>query len=165
MTASAVINTHKKLAMLIVSFGTSYPDAIIKNIEAVEKRIAAAYPQYIQRRAFTSGMIIKKLKDRDHFVVDNPDAALTKLAHDGYTDIVVVPLHILHGFEYDELQSVTYQHITDFATIRTGRPILSSDQDYDLAIEALKQQLPAFSDNQAAILMGHGTDHFSDASY
>lgn len=158
-------NKESKKAMLVVSFGTSYPDAIKLNIEAVEKKLAAAYPDYTQRRAFTSDIIIKKLKERDKVEIDTPDGALKKLADEGYTDVVIVPLHILHGFEYDDLKAVAYQHLKDFTTIRMGMPILSGDKDYDMAVEALKQQLPQLGAKDAVIVMGHGTEHYADASY
>ena len=112
-----------KRGMLVVSFGTSYPDSIRLNINAVEEKLAAAYPEYAQKRAFTSGMIIKKLKQRDNIIIDTPDEALTKLAKEGYTDIVIVPLHFLHGFEYDDLKAVAYQHLNNFTTTRMGMPI------------------------------------------
>lgn len=161
----ASINKEEKKAMLVVSFGTSYPDAIKRDIAAVEKKLAAAYPEYTQRRAFTSNMIIKKLKARDKVAIDTPDAALTKLADAGYADVVIIPLHILHGFEYDDLKAVAYQHLQNFTAIRMGIPILSCDEDYDMAVAALKQQIPELSGNKAVIVMGHGTGHYADASY
>ena len=57
------MNTKK--AILVVSFGTSYADTRKKTIEAIENRIQDAYPEYVIRRAWTSKMIIRKLKDRD----------------------------------------------------------------------------------------------------
>ena len=44
----------EKNVILVVSFGTSYNDSRDKTIGAVEDAIAAAYPDYEVRRAFTS---------------------------------------------------------------------------------------------------------------
>ena len=48
-------------AILVVSFGTSFPDTRKRTIEAIEKDIADAYPGYRVYRAWTSKMIMKKL--------------------------------------------------------------------------------------------------------
>ncbi|WP_228742399.1 sirohydrochlorin cobaltochelatase, partial [Klebsiella quasipneumoniae] len=54
-----------KKALLVVSFGTSYHDTCEKNIVACERELAASCPDRTLFRAFTSGMIIRKLKQRD----------------------------------------------------------------------------------------------------
>ncbi len=48
-----------KKAILVVSFGTSYPETREKTIEACEKRVAHEFPDYTVFRAFTSNKIIK----------------------------------------------------------------------------------------------------------
>ena len=49
-------NTH--IAILVVSFGTSYNNSRDITIGAVENAIAEAFPEYEVRRAFTSKIII-----------------------------------------------------------------------------------------------------------
>ena len=60
------MSKNKKKSILVVSFGTSYNDSRERNIDAIEQTIAAAFPEYEVRRAFTSQVIIDKLKKRDH---------------------------------------------------------------------------------------------------
>ena len=69
-----------KKALLVVSFGTSYHDTCEKNIVACERDLAASCPDRDLFRAFTSGMIIRKLKQRDGIEIDTPLQALQKLA-------------------------------------------------------------------------------------
>ena len=76
-----------KKALLVVSFGTSYPDTCEKNIVACERELAASCPDRDTFRAFTSGMIIRKLKQRDGIEIDTPLQALQKLAEQGYQDV------------------------------------------------------------------------------
>ena len=76
------MNTKK--AILVVSFGTSYADTRKKTIEAIENRIQDAYPEYVIRRAWTSKMIIRKLKDRDCYHVDTVEEAMERLAEEGF---------------------------------------------------------------------------------
>ncbi len=61
-----------KKALLVVSFGTSYHDTCEKNIVACERDLAASCPDRDLFRAFTSGMIIRKLNKRDGIDIDTP---------------------------------------------------------------------------------------------
>ena len=54
-----------KKGILVVSFGTTHPDTRRLTIEAIERRIEKAFPDYSFYRAFTSGIIIKKMKERE----------------------------------------------------------------------------------------------------
>ena len=56
---------RKKKAILVVSFGTSFHETREKTIDRIEADLAAAYPEYTLYRAWTSKMIITKLKKRD----------------------------------------------------------------------------------------------------
>ena len=60
-----------KQAILAVSFGTTYPDTLEKTIAATEAALAEAYPGWPVYRAFTSGIILKKLRQRDGVEFDN----------------------------------------------------------------------------------------------
>ena len=51
-------------AILAVSFGTAYGETRKKTIEAIEKELAAAFPERKLYTAWTSGMILRKLKAR-----------------------------------------------------------------------------------------------------
>ena len=62
--------------ILVVSFGTSYNDSRDKTIGAVEDAIAAAYPDYEVRRAFTSQTIIDILAEREGLEIDNVEGGL-----------------------------------------------------------------------------------------
>ncbi len=65
-------------AILVVSFGTSYNDSRDKTIGAIETAAAEAFPEYEVRRAFTSQIIIDKLKERDNLEIDNVTEALDR---------------------------------------------------------------------------------------
>ena len=51
-----------KPVILVVSFGTSYNETRKATIEAIENKLAENNPDYQVRRAFTSQIIIDKLK-------------------------------------------------------------------------------------------------------
>ena len=51
-----------KKGILAVSFGTSHIDTMEKTIDVLEKEFAKTFEEAVVYRAFTSNMIIKKLK-------------------------------------------------------------------------------------------------------
>ncbi len=159
--------SKKAQGILVVSFGTSYAATLKACIESVENKIATAFPAYEVRRAFTSGMVIKKLKERDEIFINNTAEALTKMKEGGFKEVIVQSLHVIPGVEYEKIKEAVESFKKDgtFEKIISGRPLLYQIKDYKIAVEALQKQLPKLNDNQAVVLMGHGTYHFSNACY
>ena len=60
------VTAETKKAILAVSFGTSHNDTRKVTIDAIERDMQEAFPDYMLYRAWTSKMIIKKLKNRDN---------------------------------------------------------------------------------------------------
>lgn len=154
-----------KKAILAVSFGTSYPDTLKKNIEAIEKELAEAFPERTLRRAFTSGMIIRKIQRRDGVKIHRVDEALEALAADGFEDVLVQPTHIINGEEWDKLRSLAAPFGGRFAALRFGAPLLTGIGDYHAVSAALCAALPPQREDRAVVYMGHGTEHHANAAY
>ena len=154
-----------KKAILVVSFGTSYHETRKKTIEACENKIKESFKDYDFYRAFTSGMIINKLKKRDNMFIDNPSEALEKLYNAGYKEVVVQSLHIICGDEYNKLKDMVVQYEDKFDKISIGRPLLTYIDDYRETVEAVKKDLDKMDIDEAVVFMGHGTEHESHSSY
>ena len=154
-----------KKAILVVSFGTSYHETRKKTIEACENKIKESFKDYDFYRAFTSGMIINKLKKRDNMFIDNPSEALEKLYNAGYKEVVVQSLHIICGDEYNKLKDMVAQYEDKFVKISIGRPLLTYIDDYRETVEAVKKDLDKMDIDEAVVFMGHGTEHESHSSY
>ena len=152
-------------ALLVVSFGTSYPHALEQDIEATERAIAAALPDRDCFRAFTSGMILRKLARRDGVEIDDVPAALARIADQGYTDVVIQPTHIMNGEEYDKLRAQAAPWGEKLGRLSIGAPLLTAVEDYQAAAEALMAQFDPPAPHEALVLMGHGTGHFANAAY
>ncbi len=160
-----MINSGKK-CLLVTSFGTTYPEIDKACIAATEKRIADGFPGYEVRRAYTSEIVRKILRERDGLQVDNLRIALKKLRDDSFREVIIQPLHIIPGEEYHEkILKVVAEFRNDFERIAVGNPLLTTVNDYAKTIEALKTQLPDHCSDQAVVLMGHGSDHPSNAGY
>ena len=90
-------------ALLIVSFGTSCPEVLERDIVPVERAIQEALPEYVPLRAFGSGMIARKLRQRDGVVIPTVAEALEVLRGQGVRELLVQPTFLLRGREYDML--------------------------------------------------------------
>ena len=153
-----------KKAILAVSFGTSYPDTLLKTIAATEQALAEAFPDWEVRRAFTSGMIIRKLKERDGVEIENVSQAMHRLEQEGYTHVAVQSTHVMHGEEYEKMLSQLEPYRLRMQ-ISVGMPLLHSEGDYTSVAQALLNWLPPLDADEALVLMGHGTTHFANSAY
>lgn len=157
-----------KKAILVVSFGTSYLDTLEKTIEKAEKQIRDKFSEYDIYRAFTSHMIIKKLKEKYEIFVDTPEEILEKLYEAGYEEVIMQPLHMIPGEEFIYINKIAEAFKEKFEVLKVGRPIFyyqgieELPQDYSLFIEATKE---LYEENNAVVLMGHGTAHPANSVY
>lgn len=144
-TYAAAAATGKK-ALLVVSFGTTFQDTRKLNIESVENKIKAAFPDYEVRRAFTSRIILKRIADNEGLKIDTEKQALDKLKAEGYSEVIVQPLHMVAGDEYDKVRRAVdvYAQNKSFDRIALGRPLIyfagqeERPDDYVTAIKALQ---------------------------
>lgn len=156
----------EKKAILVVSFGTSYNDTRAVTIDAIEKSITDAFPEFDVRRAFTSQIIIDKLKDRDGLEIDNVEEALDRLVADDIGTLVVQPTHVMNGKEYDDIVAAVEDYKDNFVNLEIGSNLLAEDEDYPEVIKALAEETKDYNvDGNAIVLMGHGTEHPANATY
>jgi sirohydrochlorin cobaltochelatase len=164
--ALAGCSGSKKPVVLVVSFGTSYNDSRDATIGAIEKAIQDANPDKEVRRAFTSQIIIDKLKERDGLEIDNVEEAFARLGKDGVKELIVQPTHVMSGSEYDDLMAVVDANRSKFQSVKVGSPLLTTDADYAAVIEAITAATAEYDDGKTLItFMGHGTEHASNATY
>lgn len=155
-----------KTAILVVSFGTSYNESRDITIGAIEKAIADAFPDYEVRRAFTSQIIIDKLKERDGLEIDNVEEALDRAVEDGIKTLVVQPTHLMNGYEYTDLADALKDYEDKFDQVVLAEPLLTSDEDFDAVAKAITEKTADYDDGETAIcFMGHGTEAASNEVY
>lgn len=155
----------KKTAILVVSFGTSYPEAQKNCIDSIEDSIRNAFPECRIYRAWTSKMILAKLKKRDGLHIDNVAEAMAQMASDGITDVVVQPTHVINGLENDSMKKDVLSFAGSFQSIRFGTPLLTSEDDHAAAVQAVMQEFHDLKAKEALVLMGHGTSHYANSVY
>lgn len=152
-----------KKAILVVSFGTSYEETRKKTIEAIEKRIAEKFEEYQVYRAFTSKIILKKLKKQGLQVYD-VEEAMEQIRKNGVEQLIVQPTHVINGIENDNMHRDVMKSEGKISTILFGKPLLSDTEDYQELAHIIEQTYPV-EDDEVLVLMGHGSDHYANASY
>lgn len=157
-----------KKAIIVVSFGTSYQGALKDSIEKIENRIEEEFKDYDCFRAFTSHMIIRKMDKVYGIKVMTPEERLEELYNLGYEEVIMQPLHIIPGEEFDYVKNVAESYKNKFKKIKVGRPIFYYQGiegvafDYTLFIHSIKDILDK---NENIVMFGHGTSHPASATY
>lgn len=154
-----------KKALIVVSFGTSFDEAMpaIVNIENICKN---AFPDYDFYRAFTSGMIIRKLKRTKGLTILNPEEVMELLVKEGYEEVICQPTHIINGVENDKMNQMLSKYKGQIPVIRVGSALLTEENDYAETCKIVMNELEApLTEKEAFVLMGHGTEHFANSAY
>ena len=152
--------------LLVVSFGTSYNDSRRLTIGAIENKLENTFPEFSVRRGFTSQIIIDHVKKRDNVTIDNVGEALKRAQDNGVKTLVVQPTHLMDGLEYNDLVEEVGENADAFEKVAIGKPLLSSDSDYDAVIKAITDATSEYNDGKTAIcFMGHGTEAKSNEVY
>ena len=159
------MNSASKKAILVVSFGTSYENTRKVTIDAIERDIADAFPACPTYRAWTSKMIISKLKKRDGIIINTVKEAMEQMLLDGITDVIVQPTHVIRGIEYDQLKEAVLERRSQFEQVRIGTPLLTTSEDTDEVLQAVMAEIGTIEKEEAVVFMGHGTPHDSNSVY
>ena len=159
------VTAETKKAILAVSFGTSHNDTRKVTIDAIERDMQEAFPDYMLYRAWTSKMIIKKLKNRDNVHVFTVREAMEQMKKDGITDVLIQPTHVINGIENDLMKEDALAYRDDFHSITFGDPLLTSAEDNLAVIQAIADEFSDLAQDQVLVLMGHGTTHYANSIY
>lgn len=150
-----------KAAILMVHFGTTYDDTRALTMDAINQKMAEAFKGMEIREAYTSRIVLRRLKTRG-IVKSNPTEALEKLKADGYTHILIQSTHIIEGIEMESLRKDVAPLESKFKDLRIGNPLLYAPEDYEAVITALTP--PEIAD-KPTLLVGHGTYTPATAQY
>lgn len=169
--------------LLVVSFGTSFNDSRAKDIKGIEDALAAAFPEWSVRRAFTAQIIINHVQAREGEKIDNMDQALARAIANGVKNLVIQPTHLMHGAEYDEMMEAVEAVKDNFESITVAEPLLGEVGSDATVINADKQAVATAlvaaavadagaeslealaAEGTAFVFMGHGTSHTAKVSY
>lgn len=157
----ASMQTGDKAAILVVHFGTTHDDTRALTIDAINKKMADAFPGIEVREAWTSRIIAFRLKTRG-IHKSNPEEALARLKAEGYTHVLIQSSNIIEGIEMESLRKDVTSQEKGFKEIRIGTPLLFTPEDYEATIAAIT---PNGIRDGAVLLVGHGTYTPTTAQY
>ncbi len=184
-----------KTAIVIASFGTTYPSGL-KSIINIVNKVKKEFPKTTVKVTFTSNIIRKIWKKREAeakkwlsqgipeeiLYVKGMVATLGDLADNGYKTIIIQPTHIYHGEEFSDvleyaraLSSIKTikEKWMPFKKIVVGRPALGTygpkydyHEDIKIAVQALKADVELAKKKGAVLVyMGHGNEYYSTGIY
>ena len=153
----------KKKGILLASPGTSYTDALEKTIAVLERDIEENFPEYQVYRAFTSQMIVKKLKKSQTQILDVKEA-LERMASDGVKILLVQSSHVINGIEYGNMRTTLMEYEDRFEKVSVGAPLLSSVEDYKKVVHTIMEDA-RIAEGETLVLIGHGTGHHANSAY
>ncbi|NOY46276.1 MAG: cobalamin biosynthesis protein CbiK [Deltaproteobacteria bacterium] len=146
-----------KPAIVIAAFGTSTRAQI--TFDAFEKQLREEVPGYEIRWAFTSEIIRERVNKRwakqgIQKRLKSLQQTLGDLEAEGYTKVVVQPLHIFPGEEYEEVMNIV-EHFPGLR-IETGEALLQRWESLFEVVAVISQDfLPP--EEGCNVLAAHGT--------
>ncbi len=148
----------KKQAILVVSFGTTHAGTRGRTIEAIEQDIREAFPECPVYRAWTSQMVIDKVRTCEGLDVDTVEGALDRMEADGIKKVILQPTHVMDAIENRQMKLTAFSRVYGFEQIAFGAPLLSTkESDLDSVIDAVMAEFTNLDDDTALVFMGHGT--------
>lgn len=164
---SLSLQAQDKTALLLVHFGTTYDDTRSRTIDAINAKAAEAFPELTLREAYTSRIVIRRLKARG-IEKQTPLEALLSLRAEGFTRVIVQTTTLLEGAEMESLRRDAASVAGFFQDIRVGAPLLYDVADCQRVVDILSARHADKADAKQkahVILVGHGTYTPATATY
>lgn len=126
------------------------------------KMAKEAHPDIPVYSAFTSGHVLKKLREQGQ-KLPTVKQMLEKLSEEGFTHVVVQSLHVIPGTEFTNISRLldrVAKGEIKFEKAVLGEPLLTNDQEIDeisdIILNLLEERDPQ---NEALILVAHGSKY------
>lgn len=154
-----------KKAILVVSFGTTYPETRRKTIQACEEAIGRRFPHYSVFRAFTSNVVRRRIKQQEGLDIPTVGEALDQILDLGFEAVYIQPLHVILGGEYEKILVQAGAYRSAFKELAIANPLLHSQEDYEAIRDILLTSYGQLGPETATVLMGHGSQHYAFTAY
>jgi sirohydrochlorin cobaltochelatase len=154
-----------------MTFGTTFKDTRAKTIDATVKAIQAKHPNTKVVTAYTSHIIIDRVKKNEGISYPTPEEALEQLKKEGYTRVALATLDVIPGMEYNYDIGVYHNYKDQFKKMTLGTSLMywqgqeEQADDVTETINALATQFPKQGKEDAILIMAHGTPQVSNAYY
>ena len=152
--------------VLCVSFGTSHASTRAKTIDAIEERLRESFPERKLYSAWSSAVIRKKVLEERGELHDSVEEAFSKALSEGVDDLIVATTFLMPGREMKRVEeAVASWAAQGSCRVSFAKPLLSSEDDLRQLSDAVCAEFSYVSDDEALVLMGHGSSHGSNDVY
>jgi len=148
--ANTPSSSTERPAIVLVAFGTSVDEAR-KVFDFIDTQAHQRYPDYDIQWAFTSQIIINKLKQRG-IITHTVAEVVADLRARGVDKIAFQSLHVVPGQEHNSILKAD----TDGLQVAFGDALMTSNADIEATIAALTPEINA---DQDTVVVAHGNDH------
>jgi len=155
-------------AILLVCFGTANKEAIENCLIPMEDEIRKEFNnKYLVLKAFTSKTLIRILKTKEDISVPRIDEALFYLSSEGYKEVIIQPLHVMAGKEYEDIKEVMKNYSYSFKSLKIGRSLLGfKGKELEEACDRVINSIITEKDkNKNIVIIGHGSKVSSNEGY
>lgn len=93
------------------------------------------------------------------------DELTDNLALNGFTELVIVPMTLLNGYETEQIKNIMLYKGELFERISYAPAVLTTDRDFEAVANTLAACTADTDCDTAIVYLGKGTTHFSNAAY
>lgn len=163
-------NPAEKIAIVVLSFGTTHQETLEKNILPTVNALQDAFKGVKIALSFTSHIVIKRITENaGNCPYSAPEDTLENLLREGFTKIALVPLVIIPGVEYKYDVAIFHEYKTRFKKMTLTTPLMywqGQENFPDDVLEVMNAlDLPPHEKGTAIMLMAHGTPDPANAYY
>lgn len=97
--------------------------------------------------------------------MDGLEDMIDTLAGNGFSELVIVPMTVINGYEIDKIKAITVQKREFFDKISYAPALLTSSGDYEHIAKMLMSYAADADEDTAVVYVGKGTTHHANASY
>ncbi len=152
-------------AILLVSFGTSYPGSKEKTIDRILEKAKKAFPGCKTYQAWTSRALIKAYKRKSGLAIPTIEEAMAAATAGSITSLAVQPTHFMEGLEHEKMVHLVCQHALPPLNVSFGAPLLSAAEDHASVLKAIAREFSWLPKDEALVLMGHGSAGYASPAY
>ncbi len=153
-----------KRGILIISVGTSRLEAFEKTTLRLQEKMEERFNGWKCYYAISSSYILKKMNEKSAGTYFSLSEAFAQMAADGMEEVMIQPTYLLNGLENDSMLEQIEASKMQFKRVGIGKPLFSAKEDYIKALQVISQEVK-LEEDEALILVGHGTSHFSNSTY
>jgi sirohydrochlorin cobaltochelatase len=143
--------TQQPPAIVLVAFGTT-SDKGREVFDVILQAARERYPQHDIHLAFTSKIVVERLRGRGIAVADLPET-LAELQARGHRQAVLQSLMIVPGQKHAEIAEVP----TGDLQVAYGQPLLAGPEDIDAVVAAVEPDIAA---DRPTVFVTHGNGQY-----